>query len=180
MGTIFTACLLGILEGLTEFMPVSSTGHLIIANMWFYFSPQFTQLFDIFIQFGAILAVVWVYRQGIVRLFLTRWTLWIAVSLPAFILGFIAHGFIKSMLFTPRYVALALIVGAIAMILTDRYHAKRIPVVTDLDHISLKKAACIGIAQCFALWPGMSRSASTIMGGVWPTLTIKPVRNFHF
>ena len=180
MPEMFVAVILGIVQGLTEFLPVSSTGHLIITNALIGEDSDHMKTFGVVIQLGSILAVVLLYwrrfyallrpaslpggtapnaftgTRGLFLLFLT--------CLPATVLGFFAHDIIKEHLFNPSSVALALIVGAIAILLVEKKH--RQPSVTSLDEITPRVALGIGICQCFSLWPGFSRSASTIMGGM--------------
>jgi len=168
------ATILGLVEGLTEFLPVSSTGHLILVGHLIGFTGDKADSFDIIIQLGAILAVVVLYwkrfwwlvapkplnafsgLRGIWLLFLT--------SLPASIVGLLARKVIKTYLFGPTTVALALAVGAIMIFVVerkrprDRYYS--------LDEMTPGLAFGIGCFQCLALWPGFSRSAATIMGGM--------------
>jgi len=173
MTSILNAIILGIVEGLTEFLPVSSTGHLIISGHLLGFTGPKAETFEIVIQLGAILAVVVLYwptfwglvrptgrpfsgLRGLFLLFLT--------SLPASLLGLFAHSFIKERLFSPVTVAFALAVGAVAILGVERMPARNR--VRDLDGITPALALGIGFFQCLALWPGFSRSAATIMGGM--------------
>lgn len=181
---VLKACLLGILEGVTEFLPISSTGHLILAGQWIgYHNPTF----DIFIQLGAILAVVVVYWRDL--LFRTRdaiqgghnrrtiLTVLIAF-LPAALLGVLVHKQIKAFLFGPVSVAGALIVGGIAMIWLERRNHRT--TTTRLDDVSTTQAAQIGVAQCLAMWPGFSRSAASIFGGMFAGLDRTTATIFSF
>jgi len=173
MTSYLNAILLGIIEGLTEFLPVSSTGHLIISGHLLGFTGPKAETFEIVIQLGAILAVVALYLPtfwGLVRpsgrAFSGIRGLWLLflTSLPASLLGLFAHSAIKEHLFSPVTVAFALIAGALAILLVE---SLRIPKrVGDLDHITPRLALGIGCFQCLALWPGFSRSAATIMGGM--------------
>ncbi|SBW11085.1 Undecaprenyl-diphosphatase [uncultured delta proteobacterium] len=180
MPETLVAVILGIVQGLTEFLPVSSSGHLIITNALIGEDTLRMKTFEVVIQFGSIFAVLLLYRKrffallfpsalagktapggfsgprGLFLLFLT--------CLPASILGFFAHDIIKDSLFNPASVALALIVGAVAMLLVERRQSP--PAVTTVDGITPRMALCVGLCQCFSLWPGFSRSASTIMGGM--------------
>lgn len=173
MTSYLNAIILGIVEGLTEFLPVSSTGHLIIAGYLLDFTGAKAETFSIVIQLGAILAVVALYwptfwglvrpterpfsgMRGLVLLFLT--------SLPAALLGLFAHSTIKEYLFSPITVAFALAFGALAILLVERMPAKNR--IKGLDEITPALALGIGFFQCLALWPGFSRSAATIMGGM--------------
>ncbi len=174
MHELFAALFLGIVEGLTEFLPVSSTGHLIIAGHLLGITDARAATFEVVIQLGAILAVVVIYRQrffmllrsdaehrfsglrGLFLLFLT--------SVPASVLGLLSHGVIKERLFAPTPVAWALAVGALLIFLVEalprrtRYNG--------IDAITPALALGVGLFQCLALWPGFSRSAATIMGGM--------------
>ncbi len=170
------AVIFGIVQGLTEFLPVSSSGHLIITNALIGEDSLRIKTFEVVIQFGSILAVILLYRWRFVSLFrpgsaapgdfsgLRGLYLLFLTCLPASVLGYLAHETIKTDLFNPVSVALALVAGAIAMLLVER--RDRAPSVTSLDGITPAMALGIGCCQCFALWPGFSRSASTIMGGM--------------
>ena len=174
MESLWSAVILSIVEGLTEFLPVSSTGHLILAGDILNFTGEKASVFSVFIQLGAILAVVVLYWQrfwgllrpradqrfsGLYGIFLL-----ILTCIPACVLGLLCHDFIKACLFTPATVAVALIVGAILMIVVER---RRFTITSvTLDDMTPKLALGIGCFQCLALWPGFSRSASTIMGGM--------------
>jgi undecaprenyl-diphosphatase len=168
------AVILGIVEGLTEFLPVSSTGHLILAGHLLGQSGEKAATFEVVIQLGAILAVVVLYHRrflGLVRPSpLVRFSglrgLWLLflTSVPAALLGLVLHKFIKARLFTPLTVAAALAVGAVAILLVERKRGK--PRYFSLDEITPTLALGIGFFQCLSLWPGFSRAAATIMGGM--------------
>ena len=170
----FTATILGIVEGVTEFIPVSSTGHLILVGHWMGIDGPKSSVFEVFIQLGAILAVVVVsidrfrdlldfrsignmkgYR-GCSCLFLT--------TLPALVAGAAFHPIIKAKLFNPMTVMIGLAVGGFAILLVELVLRGRSS--SPLDVLTPRQALAIGICQCFALWPGMSRSACTILGGM--------------
>ena len=169
---IFKSIIMGIVEGITEFLPVSSTGHMIIVGHFISFTGAFATLFEIVIQLGAILAIVVLYRAKLwdciqnlkpgqrgFKLLINV----IVAFLPAGVLGFILHKKIEAVLFGPVPVLAALIVGGILMILVEnKYRSK--DVIGSVDNIIVPQALIIGCFQCLALWPGMSRSASTIMG----------------
>jgi len=173
---ILIALTLGLIEGLTEFLPVSSTGHLILAGHFFDFTGPKAATFEIVIQLGAILSVVVLYRRRFIVLIPGRtgprpafsgwrglWLLFVT-SLPAAVLGLLVHDFIKARLFNPQTVAWALGAGAVAMILVEfRKTAAR---AVEIDQLTPAQALGIGMFQCFSLWPGFSRSAATIMGGM--------------
>ena len=169
-----SAVILGIIEGLTEFLPVSSTGHLIISGHLLGFTGLKADVFEVFIQLGAILAVVvlyWPTFLGLLRPDPERTftgirgiTLLILTSIPASVLGLLVHKEIKMYLFTPQTVAWALGIGALAIIAVERMSITK--KFTSLDAVTPKLAFGIGCFQCLALWPGFSRSASTILGGM--------------
>ena len=164
--------LLGIVEGLTEFLPVSSTGHLILVGNWLGYRGAHASIFEVVIQLGAILAVVIEYRAKLFAIVLQpgksssqRLLLNLIVGfLPAAALGLLFHDTIKAKLFGPRPVALALIVGAVAMLVVERL--RRSERTRSIDEIRVPQALAIGIAQCLALFPGFSRAAATILGGL--------------
>ena len=167
------AVVLGLVEGATEFIPVSSTGHLILVGHWLAFEGDVEKTFDIVIQLGAILAVFWLYRTKILGA-LVHWrrdraarhllvNLTIAF-VPAAALGFFTHDFIKEHLFNPRVVAISLVVGGIVMLVIERWH--RTPTTQVVDDLPARGALGIGLAQMLSLIPGVSRSGATIMGGL--------------
>ncbi|MCM1990307.1 undecaprenyl-diphosphate phosphatase [Oceanirhabdus seepicola] len=187
--TLIKAIIISIVEGITEFLPVSSTGHMIIVRDFINFDGAFSNLFIIVIQLGAILAVVvlfWnkIYKSIISFLKLEKegWKFWIPIFIacvPAAVLGLLFDDKIEEVLFKPMPVGIALIVGAILMIVMEKSLRNR-KVERDINHISYKQAIIIGIAQCMALWPGMSRSASTIMGGWIAGLSTYAATEFSF
>lgn len=174
MASWYVAIILGIIEGLTEFLPVSSTGHLILAGHLLDFTGPKAETFDIVIQLGAILAVVVMYWDRFLGLLKTDPTrkfsgrygisMLILTSIPASVVGLLTHKYIKAYLFSPTTVAIALAVGAIMIFIVEGMEKKEH--VTSLDEITPKLAIGIGLFQCLALWPGFSRSAATIMGGM--------------
>ncbi len=180
------AVILGIVEGITEFLPISSTGHLILAGDLLGFTSNMAKTFEVFIQLGAILAVVWLYREklssavkGIGTEKTNRFLLNLLIAfLPAAFSGFIAHSFIKRHLFNPVTVAIALIVGGIAIFVIERVVKKS--VVLDVDDVSFKQALGIGLAQTLALFPGVSRAGATIMGAMCFGLERKAATEFSF
>ncbi|MFN4277907.1 MAG: undecaprenyl-diphosphate phosphatase [Ferrovibrio sp.] len=165
------AAFLGIVEGLTEFIPVSSTGHLILLIDLLGFEGPPGKVFEIAIQLGAILAVCVVYWQ---RLFDTliglgrdqtanRFTVNVLLGVvPALVIGFFAHGFIKGVLFNPWVVSVALVVGGIAILLIERFVGRG--EVRGVDDFTFGLSFRIGLLQCLAMIPGVSRSGATIMG----------------
>ncbi len=181
------AILLGLLEGATEFLPISSTGHLIIANDFLDFTGEQARTFDIFIQLGAICAIVWHYRARITLTVLNlpfeatarRFALNVLIAfMPAAVLGLLFHKYIKTYLFNPVTVACALILGGLIILwIESRQRRPVIQAVTDLQwHDALK----IGFAQSLALFPGVSRAGATIMGGLLGKLSRSAATEFSF
>ena len=185
--TNLTAALLGIIEGLTEFLPVSSTGHLILAVDLLGFRGPAGHVFEIAIQLGAILAVCWLYRQRFahVAMNLSRETAarrfvvnLLLGFLPAMIIGALAYGYIKSVLFSPEVVAISLVLGGLAILAIERWHPR--PIVHDVDAITPGRALKIGIAQCVSMIPGVSRAGATIMGAMMFGIGRAPATEFSF
>jgi undecaprenyl-diphosphatase len=178
---------LGIVEGITEFIPVSSTGHLILAGDLVGFDDEKAKVFEIVIQLGAILSVVWIYREKILSVFRgfpdreedrSLVTNVMIAFLPAAFVGLLTHKAIKAYLFNPVTVAGALVAGGVAILLIEKMEHKSH--VTDVDGISLRQAVATGIAQCLALFPGVSRSGATIMGGLLIGFERKVAVEFSF
>jgi undecaprenyl-diphosphatase len=160
MTDFLIAIALGAVEGVTEFLPISSTGHLIILNRWLSFGPAFTATFDIVIQLGAICAVALLFRKRLMRLGI--WKKVIVAVMPALVIGYVAGNFITAHLFNPFVVAIALIVGGIVLIISDKFNAT--PTVMVAEDMSFRQSFLVGLSQCLAFIPGMSRSASSIIG----------------
>ena len=162
---ILVSIILGIVEGLTEFLPISSTGHLILVNQFLNFtqniSEQFTYIFDVIIQLGAILAVIVYFRQRLKNIYL--WKKVIYAVIPALIIGALLGDYIEKLLFNPYTVAIALIIGGIIIFFVE--NKKNIDKIDQVEKITYKKALAIGLIQCLAMIPGTSRSAATIIGG---------------
>jgi undecaprenyl-diphosphatase len=185
------AAILGVVEGLTEFLPISSTGHLILAGSLLGFSDDKAKLFDVAIQTGAMLAVVWFYRARIAKVLggLTsdrvsqRFALNVLVAfLPAAVLGLVFGKTIKAVLFKPVPVAAAFIVGGFVILWVEaaQARARRAPRIDDVDRITAVDALKLGLAQAFALIPGTSRSGATIIGGMLFGLSRKAATEFSF
>jgi len=184
---LLKAALLGLVEGATEFIPVSSTGHLILASDWLGLVDERAKTFDIFIQLGAILAIVWIYRVRLARSVgdarkdpgSRRFLLNLILAfLPAGVVGFLTHDWIKSKLFNPDVVAVALIVGGVVILLIERWPPKSR--IQDVTGIPPRLALGIGMAQVFSLIPGTSRSGATIMGGYALGLSRTAATEFSF
>jgi len=181
------ALALGIVEGLTEFLPVSSTGHLILAGDLLGFSGEKAKVFEIVIQTGAMLAIVWEYRAKFGRVLAglasdrsaQRFALNLVIAfLPAAVLGLLFGSLIKTYLFHAVPVALAFIVGAFVILWAER--RDRAPRVSDVDAMTSLDALKVGIAQAFALIPGTSRSGATIIGGMLFGLSRRAATEFSF
>ena len=176
--TLLHALLLGIVEGLTEFLPVSSTGHLILVGDLIGFNGTKAKVFEIVIQTGAMLAIVWEYRARFLRI---DWPLYrnLAIAfMPAALIGLAFEHAIKELLFKPVPVALAFIVGAFVILWAERRnHRTR---VEHVDDMTWKDALKVGFAQAFALIPGTSRSGATIIGGMLFGLSRRAATEFSF
>jgi undecaprenyl-diphosphatase len=187
LGPLIKAAILGIVEGLTEFLPISSTGHLIVAGDLLDFNDEKGKAFLIMIQTGAMLAVMWQYRVKLVDLAIGLFSrreaqifilkLFVAF-LPAAIVGLLSANLIKTYLFGPIPVALALIAGAFVILAVERtYKSGR---VDSIDAMSFRDALMVGVAQCFSLIPGVSRAGATIIGGMLCGLSRKAATEFSF
>ena len=184
------ALVLGLVEGLTEFLPISSTGHLILVSDLLGTNDEKGMVFDIVIQLGAILAVCWEYRARFAKAFAgigsdpvqQRFALNLFVAfLPAAIVGLAFQSAIKAYLFNPVAVAIALIVGAIVIFIVEAWYARHgKPSVNAVDEMTWKDALKVGLAQCFSLIPGTSRSGATIMGGMVFGLSRPAATEFSF
>jgi undecaprenyl-diphosphatase len=184
---LFKAFVLGVVEGLTEFLPISSTGHLILAGDLLGFNDEKGKIFHVAIQTGAMLAVVWEYRARFAhvaaRVFTERaaqrFVANVAVAfVPAAVLGLAFAKHIKAALFKPVPVAIAFIVGAFVILWAERRdHRER---VASVDDMTWRDALKVGIAQCFALIPGTSRSGATIIGGMLFGLSRRAATEFSF
>ncbi len=186
------AALMGVVEGVTEFLPISSTGHLILAGHFFGFNERVgkdvADAFDIVIQLGAILAVVAAYPHrftGLLRLNDNRGLtglrgigLLVITSIPASIVAWLAREMIHEKLFNPISVAMALAVGALWILAVEHYRPRA--KVEGVDSLTWREALYIGLFQCFSLWPGMSRSASTILGGMMSGVERKTATEYSF
>jgi len=185
--SLFTAALLGVIQGLTEFLPVSSTAHLIVAEDWLHFSDP-GGIFTVTIQLGSILAVMWLYRQKLASVLAglpndpdaRRFATMILVAFfPALVAGMLFSSFVKRVLYaSPTVIAVAFIVGGIVMLMAERLRPS--PVVRQADQTPVGKAFAIGCWQVLALIPGVSRSGSTIVGGMLAGLERSAAAEFSF
>lgn len=186
---ILKAIILGVVEGFTEFLPISSTGHMIIIGHFLNFEGDFAKLFEIFIQLGAILAVVFLFRGKIIESLKSLkpngfgfklWTNLMIAFIPAGIIGLLFHKKIEEHLMVPISVAGALLIGGLLMIYAENKFRETNKINT-LEQISFKQAFIIGCFQCLSvLWPGFSRSASTIIGGWFMGLSSIVAAEFSF
>jgi len=197
---IIKAIILGLVEGLTEFAPVSSTGHMIIVDdMWLQSEKFLTQhganTFKVVIQLGSILAVVVTFKDRFIDLLglgrlkkqaasgqvqgRLKLSQVIVGLIPAGVLGVLFNDYIDEHLFSTATVLIGLVIGAILMILADIFGPKR-PKVQTVDQITYKQALTVGLFQCFSLWPGFSRSGSTISGGVLMGMSHRAAADFTF
>jgi undecaprenyl-diphosphatase len=185
------ALIQGIVEGLTEFLPISSTGHLILSGHLLGFTDEKAKTFEIVIQLAAILAVVTLFFKRFMQLIPTPknngqagfsgikglFTLFLT-TLPALIVGFLLHDFIKENLFSPKTVVIGLILGGLVLIWFENLLPKA--KTKSVDEVSYKQALGIGLAQVISIWPGVSRAASTIVGGSFLGLDRKSAVEYSF
>lgn len=185
------AAILGVVEGLTEYLPVSSTGHLILASRFLGLEGEGADAFDVVIQLGAILAVVVHYRRllwarttGLFRRERASVDLLVALALgfvPTAVVGLLLRKHIKALLFGPWPVAAALVVGGVVMIIVELARAKKTdPGALGLEHVTPKRAFLIGLGQCVSMWPGSSRSMCTIVAGQLTGLSTATAAEFSF
>ena len=188
MNDLLVAAIVGIVEGLTEFLPVSSTGHMILVEDLLGFHGEAASVFAVFIQLGAILSVAFLYREKYVHLMrpatwfrkpegLSVWHI-AAGIVPVGLVGFLAHGTIKRHLFSSFTVIIGLILGAFLMLAAEK--SGRRPETTDVEQMTLRQAFLVGLFQILSLWPGFSRSGSTIAGGIFFGLDRKTAADFSF
>jgi undecaprenyl-diphosphatase len=188
------AAILGIVEGVTEFLPVSSTGHLIVVGSLLGWHDDKAKVFEIAIQTGAMFSVIWYFRERIMRVVagLTgdptsqRFAVNVVVaSIPAVVLGLLFGGYIKAVLFNPVPVAIALVLGGFVILWVERHHrqltaAGRVAPIQDIDSITPRDALKVGLAQAVALIPGTSRSGATIIGAMLFGLSRRAATEFSF
>lgn len=182
-----TALALGLVEGITEFLPVSSTGHLIVVGDVLGFTSPFSKLFDVVIQLGAILAVCWLYRVKLWRTAVTlasdanarRFAINVLLAfLPAVVIGVVAHDFIKRVLFSSTVVGWSFVIGGIAILLVERYRPRAS--IESTEAMPPGTALRIGLFQCLAMIPGTSRSGATIVGALLMGVTREAATEFSF
>ena len=192
---LIKAFILGIVEGITEFLPISSTGHLIIVGKWIEFTSTEGKVFEVVIQLGSILAVMWIFRARLIKMItgtLKRDPVEVAFTrnliiafLPSAVIGFLFIKMIKALFFQPAVVVVTLILGGLIMLWVERVRQPgqanlRVVTATTLESISWKQALIVGFAQCLAMIPGTSRSGSTIIGGMLAGIERKTATEFSF
>jgi undecaprenyl-diphosphatase len=193
MDVLWTALIMGIVEGATEYLPVSSTGHLIVAGHLIGFTGDKAATFEVFIQLGAILAVPVLYWRRFTSLIprgpgsngretgfsgFRGLGLLLLTTFPGLVAGYLFHGMIKTHLFHPVPVAWALAVGGVGILAAERLFRR--PSVKSVDGLTALQALVVGLFQCLSLWPGMSRSASCIIGGMASGLDRKAAVEYSF
>jgi undecaprenyl-diphosphatase len=177
--TLLQALILGVVEGLTEFLPISSTGHLILAGELLGFNDERSKVFHVVIQTGAMLAVVWEYRGRFFRIDSRLWLNLAVALLPAALAGLAFASLIKAHLFKAVPVALAFIIGGLIILWVERRGHPE-PRIAHIDEMTWRDALKVGAAQCFALIPGTSRSGATIIGGMLFGLSRRAATEFSF
>ncbi len=178
--TYLQAFIIAVIEGLTEFLPVSSTGHMILADSLMKIQDkEFAKTFEIVIQLGAILAVLLIYIKRFfigINIYLKL----LVAFLPTGIIGLIAYKTIKHYLFNPFTVSISLILGGVVLILLDKWSERKTSNYKDVEDISYKDAMKIGFIQCLSMIPGVSRAAATIFGGISSGFNRKQAAEFSF
>jgi len=177
---IFQSIIMGIIEGFTEFLPISSTGHMIVAAKFMGITQTTnTKAFEVIIQLAAILAVVVLYKEKFSLKKIELWKRLIVAYLPIAVIGFIFRHQVKA-LFSVNVVATMFIVGGVVFLIVEKFYKEKEHHVKDVEKVSYKQALYIGIAQVFALIPGTSRAGSTIIGGLLSGLSRKCSAEFSF
>lgn len=178
--TLIQCIIIAIVEGLTEFLPVSSTGHMILASsLMDIHDEEFVKTFEIAIQLGAIFAIVLMYSKRFLQDIQIYFKL-TAAFLPTAVVGLLAYDFIKSVLFNPVIVATSLVLGGIVLVLIDKKVVEKEQKLADVSDLPYKNAIFIGLIQCLSMIPGMSRAAATIIGGVFNRFDKKQATEFSF
>ena len=179
--TIFDSMILGVIEGFTEFLPISSTGHLIVASEFLGIDQTaMTKAYEVIIQFAAILAVILNYRDRFTLKKIDLWTKVIIAFIPIGVVGFIFSTQIKE-LFSINVVAIMFIVGGVIFLIMEKFFIKEdADSINDVEEITLKQSMVIGLAQIFALVPGTSRAGSTIIGALLVGISRKASAEFSF
>ncbi len=177
---IFQAVIIGVIEGVTEFLPISSTGHMIVASEFLGIDQSvLTKAYEVIIQFAAILAVVLIYREKIDIKQIDLWSKIMAAFLPLAVVGYIFKDEIKS-LFNVQTVAWMFIAGGIIFLIVEYFYKEKKHHVSEVEDVSWSQAVWIGMAQVFSLIPGTSRAGATIIGGMLAGLSRKASMEFSF
>jgi len=182
------AIIIGIVEGVTEFLPVSSTGHMILVGSMLGFDGEKASVFEVFIQLGAILSIFILYFDKFKKMAdfsrikefngsLTAYHVLVGI-LPVMMVGYLLHKPIKTFLFSPLTVIVGLIAGGILMLVAEKWSAR--PVTVDVEKITYRQAFFVGLFQILSLWPGFSRSGSTISGGLFFGMSRTAAAEFSF
>lgn len=178
--SLIQSIILAIIEGLTEFLPISSTGHMILGSYAMNIhEDEFVKTFEVSIQLGAILAIALMYIKRFFQSFDIYLKL-IVAFIPTAIVGFLAYDIIKTYLFNPFVVSTMLVIGGIVLILIDKRVVEKEKEIHSLEKIPVKNAFFIGLIQCLSMVPGTSRAAATIIGGVFNGLDKKQATEFSF
>jgi len=177
---LFQAIIIGMIEGFTEFLPISSTGHMIVASEFLGVKEDaLNKAYEVIIQFSAIMAVMLVYRDKISFKKIDLWTKLFIAFLPLAIVGFIFKDYIKA-LFTVETVAIMFIIGGIVFLIVEYFYKEKEANIREVEEVSSKQALWIGFAQIFSLIPGTSRAGATIIGGMLTGLDRKTSSEFSF
>ncbi|MEI6116167.1 MAG: undecaprenyl-diphosphate phosphatase [Burkholderiales bacterium] len=191
---LIKAFFLGIVEGITEFLPISSTAHLILVGEWINFSSTDGKVFEVVIQFGSILAVMWIFRERLIKLIVgtlrrdpaeLSFSLNLIVAfLPAAVIGFLFIKSIKALFYDPSVIVVTLVLGGFIMLWVERTRkpgmAPMVVTADSLESITWRQALIIGLAQCLAMIPGTSRSAATIIAGMLVGVERRTATEFSF
>ncbi len=177
---IFQAIIIGIIEGFTEFLPISSTGHMIVASKYLGVSQDnLTKAYEVIIQFAAIMAVMLVYRDKLTLKKIELWQKLFIAFLPLAVIGFIFKDLIKE-LFTVNTVAIMFIIGGIVFLIVEKLYKEEESHTNEVENVSYRQAFLVGVAQVFSLIPGTSRAGATIIGGMLLKMNRKTSAEFSF
>ena len=181
---LFSVVILSFVEGITEFLPISSTGHLLLLSELLNLDKSFYEVFDISIQMGAILAVLSIYPNYFKSLIMKPFDVLnqklVITMCPILMLGFLTKDFIKGVLFQPQFILSGLFIGGVGLIIVEKLVPYKIKQTDNKTNVTFRQAIIIGLWQCLALWPGMSRSAATIVGGISAGLNRVSATSFSF